>query len=210
MPRILPKRKAPVVDMTAMCDVAFLLLTFFILTAKFKPQAAVAIDSPAATSTFLPKEDSIVTVLVNKEGRVFVSVKSEPMRVEMIAQLKRYYMGRFPKLKSVDDADISFFRQIEVWGGPINDLHDKLTLSSTEFQTYQQETPGIPYHDSATSEVAEWVNAARYAGGPSMKVAIKGDRDAKAEDVLDVVHRLTEREMHRLILVTTLANSSKD
>ena len=38
MPKHKPKRSAPSIDMTAMCDVAFLLLTFFMLTAKAKPQ----------------------------------------------------------------------------------------------------------------------------------------------------------------------------
>lgn len=36
MARVKPKRHGVVTDMTAMTDVAFLLLTFFILTAQFK------------------------------------------------------------------------------------------------------------------------------------------------------------------------------
>ena len=38
MSRIKIPRKSTAIDMTAMCDVAFLLLTFFILTAKLKQQ----------------------------------------------------------------------------------------------------------------------------------------------------------------------------
>ena len=36
MARIKPKRHGVVTDMTAMCDVTFLLLTFFIMTTQFK------------------------------------------------------------------------------------------------------------------------------------------------------------------------------
>ena len=36
MPRVKVARKSTAIDMTAMCDVAFLLLTFFILSAKPK------------------------------------------------------------------------------------------------------------------------------------------------------------------------------
>ena len=37
-------RKSTNIDMTAMCDVAFLLLSFFILATKFKPPEALIGD----------------------------------------------------------------------------------------------------------------------------------------------------------------------
>ena len=40
-------RKSTNIDMTAMCDVAFLLLSFFILTTKFKPAEAIAVETPS-------------------------------------------------------------------------------------------------------------------------------------------------------------------
>ena len=50
MPRPKIARKSTTVDMTAMCDVAFLLLSFFILTTKFKPSEAVPIETPTSVS----------------------------------------------------------------------------------------------------------------------------------------------------------------
>ena len=50
MPKVKPVRHTPLVDMTAMTDVAFLLLTFFMLTAKMKPQEPVVIDTPSSIS----------------------------------------------------------------------------------------------------------------------------------------------------------------
>ena len=43
-------RKSTNVDMTAMCDVAFLLLSFFILTTKPKPSEAVPIQTPKSVA----------------------------------------------------------------------------------------------------------------------------------------------------------------
>lgn len=50
MARIKIPRKSTAIDMTAMCDVAFLLLTFFILTAKLKQEDPLQVDTPAATT----------------------------------------------------------------------------------------------------------------------------------------------------------------
>ena len=48
MARIKPKRHGVVTDMTAMCDVAFLLLTFFILTTEFKQPDVEDIVTPSS------------------------------------------------------------------------------------------------------------------------------------------------------------------
>ena len=45
------KRGSTNVDMTAMCDVAFLLLSFFILTTKFKPEEAIEVIPPSSVSS---------------------------------------------------------------------------------------------------------------------------------------------------------------
>ena len=48
------KRHSTAIDMTAMCDVAFLLLTFFMLTAKAKPQETVIVDTPFTAGILQP------------------------------------------------------------------------------------------------------------------------------------------------------------
>ena len=50
MAAVKPKRHGPSMDMTAMCDVAFLLLTFFIMTTQFKSQESVTINTPSSIS----------------------------------------------------------------------------------------------------------------------------------------------------------------
>ena len=64
MARVKPKRHNIRVDMTAMTDVSFLLLTFFILTATAKSPEPLPVDTPSSTvQTKLPETDlAIITV----------------------------------------------------------------------------------------------------------------------------------------------------
>ncbi len=81
-------KKAASIDMTAMCDVAFLLLTFFILTATAKVPEALPVDTPASTvQTKLPETD-LATLTIGK-GKVFCDLKGREIRkrtLELMAQ----------------------------------------------------------------------------------------------------------------------------
>src|SRR5205809_7550747 len=67
-------RKSTSIDMTAMCDVAFLLLSFFILTTKFKPSEAVPINTPTSVANKIAPETNLLLISLNKDGKVFLSV----------------------------------------------------------------------------------------------------------------------------------------
>ena len=64
--------------------------------------------------------------------------------------------------------------------------------------------PGIPC-DSANNQIGDWVMAARYATGGDIKIAIKGDKDSNVEYVKQLIKRLTEKDIHRFVLITSLA-----
>ena len=57
--------------MTAMCDVAFLLLSFFILATKFKPPEALSVVTPSSVSTKIAPEKDVVMVTIDKDGKVY-------------------------------------------------------------------------------------------------------------------------------------------
>ena len=65
------KRGSTNVDMTAMCDVAFLLLSFFILTTKFKPAEAVEVTPPSSVSSKTATEKDAFKVSIDKDGQGF-------------------------------------------------------------------------------------------------------------------------------------------
>lgn len=206
MPRILPKRKNPVVDMTAMCDVAFLLLTFFILTAKFKPQSVVAVDLPNSRSK--TQIDNVCMITVNKEGKVFLSIKEVKVREEMLNQLIEKYGDKYPDLTKIGNKEKDFFKLVDTWGTPIEDMQRVLNFGDgLAFKEYQETMPGIPI-DSVHSQIADWVQSSRYASrivtNNDIKIAIKGDKNANVFAVKDVIKRLTEADIHRFLLITML------
>ena len=74
MPKVKIPRKSTAVDMTAMCDVAFLLLTFFMLTSNFTNKEAAVINAPSSISEIKIPERNIMLVLVDANGKLFLAL----------------------------------------------------------------------------------------------------------------------------------------
>ncbi len=89
MPKIKKKRVGFKIDMTPMVDVAMLLLTFFMMTTQFRPEEATAIDLPSSHAPFKMPETDIMTVTVNKEGRVFLGVDSQTLRAQLFGEANK-------------------------------------------------------------------------------------------------------------------------
>src|SRR5580698_5691853 len=107
MPKVKVPRKSTAVDMTAMCDVSFLLLTFFILTAKFKPAELVAVDVPFSRSSKHIGDN--ITIIVNKEGKSFITSDVSLTRLNMLNQMVEKYGDKYPNIKSLTETQKQFF-----------------------------------------------------------------------------------------------------
>ena len=70
MPKFKPRRAGVRIDMTPLVDVAFLLLTFFMMTTQFKPQEEVTIVLPASHSIYKLPESNVITISIAKESTV--------------------------------------------------------------------------------------------------------------------------------------------
>ena len=77
MPRAKIPRKSTNIDMTAMCDVAFLLLSFFILATKFKPPEALSVVTPSSVSSKVAPDANVVLVTIDRLGKVYFSVSDK-------------------------------------------------------------------------------------------------------------------------------------
>ena len=74
MSKVKIPRKSTLVDMTAMCDVAFLLLTFFMLTSNFTKKEPVVVNTPSSISEIKIPETDILMILVDSKGKIFVGI----------------------------------------------------------------------------------------------------------------------------------------
>lgn len=83
MPKFKKPRIAIRMDMTPMVDVAFLLLTFFMLTTQFKPPEEVQIALPSSHSKFKLPESDVMMVTISKDGRIFLGLDSQRLRAKI-------------------------------------------------------------------------------------------------------------------------------
>jgi biopolymer transport protein ExbD len=84
MGKVRPKKSSPHTDMTAMTDVAFLLLTFFIMTATFKNNDAAEITTPSSISQIKVPDEKIMIISIDPNGKVFFGVDAMPTRAAML------------------------------------------------------------------------------------------------------------------------------
>ena len=86
MPKVKIPRKSTIIDMTAMCDVAFLLLSFFILATKQKPPEVLAVTPPNSVSSKAAPEKSILVTLT-KEGKVFLMLGDDTKKADILSNI---------------------------------------------------------------------------------------------------------------------------
>jgi biopolymer transport protein ExbD len=158
MPKLKMPKKSTSIDMTALCDFTLLLLTFFIMSAKFKPQEAVEVVPPSSTST---KEIPMgfVQITVDKDGRVFYTVDN--------IKLKRALIDEVNNTKSLGLTEVeknNFVNGPSV-GVPFAKLKGYLALSPNDQSRYDKDAPGVPTDTTksfTTNELMYWINSTRY------------------------------------------------
>ena len=89
MPKIKKKRLNVRIDMTPLVDVAFLLLTFFMMTTQFQPPEHVKIEVPASHSAFKVPESDVMTIYIDKQGQILLGVDSPVLMGRLFGQDQR-------------------------------------------------------------------------------------------------------------------------
>lgn len=200
MPKVKVARKSTWVDMTAMCDVASLLLTFFILTSNFTQKEPVIVTTPPSISQIKIPEVNVMQILIGKDGRVFFGIDGNDKRIELLQKIGERYKMTFTKDEQ------KRFSVINTFGVPIQKLKYFIAMKP-EDRDKDVNNPGMP-KDSLDNQLKEWVRYARIIN-PQITIAIKADAGTKYPEIKKVLDTMNDVEAYKFNLITALEEEPK-
>lgn len=196
MPKVKLPRKSTAVDMTAMCDVAFLLLSFFILATKTKPPEAVKVMTPSSVSTKIAKENAILVTLT-KEGKVYLMLGDKAKKEAILADVNT------TKGLGLSPAELAKLRKMEFIGEPFNKIKGMLQLQEPMDPRNME---GIPIIDSSHNELTDWIGSVvrSYSGESinNLNLLVKGDNSAKYPAFKLIKDAFKRNDIYKFKIVT--------
>ncbi len=186
--------------MTAMCDVAFLLLTFFMLATKFKPEEPVVVKTPSSISEIPLPDKDIMLLTVDTKGRIFFAIDNKKMRKSLIDAIN------YDKNLNLTEAEKFSFSIGASIGIPLNQLKSYLGSTPEQQKAMDANAPGIPVDTSVLSpnnELASWIKNGRETN-PQLRICIKADGDASYPSVHKIIKTLEGWHLFKFNLITNL------
>jgi biopolymer transport protein ExbD len=147
MPKIKIPKSSPSIDMTPMVDLAFLLVTFFMLAASFRSSEPVEVDVPSSISDKIIPEN-VLLVTVDRGGRVFFNLSDPEARRELIQNMSAKYKIGFSQ------EQIDKFTFMSSFGCTMRELPQYIDMSADQRKMFN--TKGIPL-DSTNNQLKDWV-----------------------------------------------------
>lgn len=182
------------IDMTAMCDVAFLLLTFFMLATQFKAPEAAPINIPSSISQIKLPDLNVMMISIDKEGSIYFSIDGQNERMALINQIDQ---NRQLGLTAEEKKNFVLAKSVAV---PFQQLKSFLSLPLKEL--VEKEVGGIPI-DSLNNQLSEWISTSMKVN-PALRTAIKADEATKYPVVSKVIKTLQAQKINKVNLITDL------
>jgi biopolymer transport protein ExbD len=207
------KKQSTFIDMTAMSDVTVLLLTFFMLTSTFIQDEPVKVQTPASVSEIPIPESNLMTILVDSNGKVFMSFTNQQDKEKTLTAVGEDYGISF------SPQQLNSFKKLESFGIPIRSMASFLDLPSDAQSEYlkdlENQRVGIPTDSlfdargsiSTDNEFRRWVTHATL-NNSDLLIAIKADKSTNYPVVKTVIDNLRDMRKNRYLLITSLKTAS--
>ncbi|MDR0428040.1 MAG: biopolymer transporter ExbD [Dysgonamonadaceae bacterium] len=217
MAKVKVKKQSTWIDMTAMSDVTVLLLTFFMLTSTFVTPEPVTVTTPSSVSERKIPETDLMTVLVDSNGKIFMSFDNNNDKVNTLRAVGEDYGFNFTPQQLIH------FQAQPMFGVPIRSMASFLDSSPETQAEYMKNLTsprvGIPTEEgevqddrgvvSSDNEFKRWVSHAKKAN-PDLQIAIKADQSTNYPVVRSVMDDLRDLRENRYLLITSLKTASND
>jgi len=208
MAKIKMSKKSTRIDMAAMCDVSFLLLTFFVMTSTARLPEPVEVTTPASTVQIKLPDTGIATVTVANQKAYFGAV-GQDTRALMLEKMGEKYGLTF------SDEEKQRFSLIETFGVDISQIRSLIALKGAD-----RMKPGVQNGislDTLNKQLGDWIQSAREANAQllaeknvpnkdrrDIAIAIKGDANEDYPTIKKVIDILQEKGKNNFYLVTGL------
>lgn len=202
MPSVKIPRKSTDTDMTPFVDIAFLILSFFIMATKFKPPEPVEIKTPGSVLSQKLPENNAILVTIDSSDKVYFTVLSEKNKKiydDIIAGINT------SQNLGLSQAEMQNFKNTFLTGVPFAGLKQLLGTDGKEQAALKQ--PGIPVKDSANNQLVWWIREAKAAfgsAGEKLNYLIKGDGKSKYPAFEAVIAAFKKNDVLKYNLVTSL------
>jgi len=199
MPKINIKHESPHIDMTPMVDLFSLLLTFFMLTATFRPDEPAPVDTPYSVSEKKMPDNNMMTVTISPDNRVFFNVDNGQDTILHYRHKILKEMGARYNIEFTDEELRKFEKNANPMGVAIQDMKQFLAAKNEDRMQFQK---GVPI-DSADNQFASWVLYTRQVN-PGVQTLIKGDAKTEYPAIKKVLDVLQDKNVKQFNLITNL------
>lgn len=220
MAKIKMPKSNPSLDMTPMVDLAFLLVTFFMLTATSRVTEPVVVDTPSSNQDKLLPEN-VVVVSVDNRGRSFFTINNAEVRKSTLERMGKQYNISFTEEEKKKFGGMTSF------GMPISQLKQYINMNENERVAFNKTAKGIPL-DSTDNQLSNWIKFGRISErtmakeqkeraerlgrdfkDKPLRFAIKADSKTNFLQVKDVIKVFTDQDIYIFNLITNLEQSDK-
>jgi biopolymer transport protein ExbD len=215
MPKIKIPKSTPSIDMTPMVDLAFLLVTFFMLTAAFRMAEPVVVDPPSSVSEKLLPENTIM-ITVDNIGRPFFGMSNAEARMNCLKRMGERHHINFT------EQQVKKFAGMASFGIDIKDLPRYIDADDAHRLSFQPQK-GVPNDSLNNPQLHDWIlfsaqeangiyirerDKAKTNGvefrGEKVRYAIKADGKAKYISIKEIIKTFTDMDIYRFNLITSL------